>query len=178
MMLSEASRVRCDECYELADLTIQFGSGNETVYCCLVCLGRAVGLAKRRLAKQHKGVKMKNETTNSADSAKPNSVELAVGPHLLSVAEKISLGHYDPVLLRPNRPIIKAAETHYRALMTSYRSEVARLKTEFKDDLLWEHGAVGNPKADKCFDLAWEYGHSAGFSEIQGFFGELVELIK
>jgi hypothetical protein len=49
---------------------------------------------------------------------------------------------------------------------------------EFKTDLLADFGVVGNPKADKAFNLAWEYGHSSGYYEVVNYFHDLVDLIK
>ena len=34
------------------------------------------------------------------------------------------------------------------------------------------------PKVIKCFDIAWDYGHSAGLHEVESYFDDLVELIK
>jgi hypothetical protein len=34
------------------------------------------------------------------------------------------------------------------------------------------------PKVIKCFDIAWDYGHSAGNEEVKSYFDDLVELIK
>ena len=41
-----------------------------------------------------------------------------------------------------------------------------------------KYDVVGNPKFDLCYSRAWDYGHSAGFSEVEIYFSELVELIK
>ena len=47
-----------------------------------------------------------------------------------------------------------------------------------KNRLATEHGVTGNPRLDKCFDIAWEYGHAYGNHEVEIHFSELVELIK
>lgn len=51
-------------------------------------------------------------------------------------------------------------------------------KNKLKNKLAEEHGVVGNPKLDACFDLAWQYGHACGLGEVEGFFEELVDLIQ
>lgn len=51
-------------------------------------------------------------------------------------------------------------------------------KAEFKRDLFRYHAVTKNPKADKCFMIAWDLGHSSGFSDVAGYFDQLVELIK
>lgn len=33
-------------------------------------------------------------------------------------------------------------------------------------------------KFDLAYDIAWEHGHSAGFNEVEAFFGELVPLLE
>jgi hypothetical protein len=60
----------------------------------------------------------------------------------------------------------------------AYNAESARLEGLFKAALFEEYGVTGHPKADKCYSLAWEHGHSAGFSEVANYFSEFVELIK
>lgn len=48
----------------------------------------------------------------------------------------------------------------------------------FKKALAEEYGVVGNPKFDKAYSVAYSLGHSSGFSEIEGYFSDIVELIK
>ena len=66
----------------------------------------------------------------------------------------------------------------YRKAQRAYRAETSRLEEEFKTDLFDEHGVTDHPKAQKVFALAWEHGHSAGYSEIAIYFDDFVELIK
>jgi hypothetical protein len=49
---------------------------------------------------------------------------------------------------------------------------------EFKSDLFADFGVTNNSKADKAFQLAWEYGHSAGYYEVINYFHDLVGLIE
>lgn len=58
-----------------------------------------------------------------------------------------------------------------------YRAETARLEAEFKADLEREYGFVGHPKADAIYALAWDYGHSAGYSEVAMYYDELAQLL-
>lgn len=51
-------------------------------------------------------------------------------------------------------------------------------ETEFKKDLFEEYGVSNNPKAEKCYSIAYELGHSNGYNEIGYYFSEIVELIK
>jgi flagellar biosynthesis/type III secretory pathway protein FliH len=49
---------------------------------------------------------------------------------------------------------------------------------EFKDKLARTHGLERDAKFEKAFALAWEYGHSSGYHEVENYFSDLVELIK
>lgn len=48
----------------------------------------------------------------------------------------------------------------------------------FMKDLLAAHGVSNDPKAPRAFSLAYEQGHSCGYSEVALVFADLVELIK
>ena len=69
-------------------------------------------------------------------------------------------------------------DSAYRAARTAYRAEQGRLQEEFKRDLFEEHGVTDHPKAERCYALAWEKGHSAGLQEVANFFDDFVDLIK
>jgi hypothetical protein len=51
-------------------------------------------------------------------------------------------------------------------------------KEAFKEFLAKKYKVEGNPKLDKAFEIAWEYGHSSGYDAIDSYFYDLVELIK
>ena len=69
-------------------------------------------------------------------------------------------------------------EEAYRAHLKEYDVESAKLDREFRDDLFEDYGVSDNPKRFKCFELAWEHGHSSGLEEVYGYFGDLVVLIQ
>lgn len=48
----------------------------------------------------------------------------------------------------------------------------------FKKLLAEEYGVIGNPKFERCYSIAYSHGHSSGFSEIENFFSDIVDLIK
>jgi len=58
-----------------------------------------------------------------------------------------------------------------------YDKEQRSLYDEFRKDLYEEYGVTGHPKADKCFAIAWEEGHSSGYNDVAIYFGRIVELI-
>ena len=64
-------------------------------------------------------------------------------------------------------------------------AEDAAIRAEFKADLEDEYGVakaitedrVTRKKADLLFAKAWDYGHSAGYREVDIHYGELLELV-
>ena len=65
----------------------------------------------------------------------------------------------------------------YRAARTAYNEDEARFKKEFMDDLIEEFGLTGHPKAHQVYNLAWDYGHSAGLAEVYTHFGNFAPLV-
>lgn len=58
-----------------------------------------------------------------------------------------------------------------------YDEENIRLQNQFKADALEEVGLTGHPKAEKAFSLAYEEGHSGGFSDIYCHLCNFAELL-
>lgn len=65
-----------------------------------------------------------------------------------------------------------------KAHLKQYDTESAKLHEEFKNDLFEDYGVTNNPKRFKCFELAWEHGHSLGHLEVYNYFRDFVELIR
>ena len=59
-----------------------------------------------------------------------------------------------------------------------YNAEEKHLRDLWINDLYEEYGVKDNPKADDAYHLAYEYGHAYGYSNIENYFSDLVELIK
>lgn len=59
-----------------------------------------------------------------------------------------------------------------------YQEEQHRLHMEFKKALYAEYGVEGNPKAEMAYAIAYDKGHSSGYSEIAIEFDTIVPLIK
>ena len=59
----------------------------------------------------------------------------------------------------------------------SQREENAKID-ECESRLAKEHGLENHPKRDKLWSMAWEYGHSSGFYEVEQWYNELAELLK
>ncbi len=66
----------------------------------------------------------------------------------------------------------------YQEALAIYREALRKLDERFKQDVLCENGLAGHPKAEKVWDLAWEEGHSSGYSEVANRVERLTELVK
>lgn len=74
---------------------------------------------------------------------------------------------------------IKQARRDARAKShEAYRAEEARLEKQFKADLEKEYRTANNPKRDLLYRLAYEMGHSSGYSEIEIYYEQLVPLVQ
>ena len=69
-------------------------------------------------------------------------------------------------------------EEGYKKHKIQYGEETHKLHEEFVNDLFENFNVTDNPKRFKCFELAWERGHSNGLGEVYNEFYDLVELIK
>jgi hypothetical protein len=69
-------------------------------------------------------------------------------------------------------------EEGYKAHKKQCGEEAHKLHEEFVNDLFETFNVTDNPKRFKCFELAWEKGHSNGLEEVYNEFYDLVELIK
>ena len=68
-------------------------------------------------------------------------------------------------------------EEAYKAANDQYRETIGERITKFRADLYEYYGVTDNPKADLCYDKAYDSGHSAGYAEVAAHFGDLVDLI-
>jgi hypothetical protein len=49
---------------------------------------------------------------------------------------------------------------------------------DFANMLFEKYQVQDNPKAQKAFDIAWDYGHSGGYTDVEIMFEELLPLIE
>jgi hypothetical protein len=54
----------------------------------------------------------------------------------------------------------------------------AQQEEKIKARLAAEHRIPRDAKFDKAWGIAWDLGHSSGFSEVEDYFHQIVELIK
>ncbi len=69
-------------------------------------------------------------------------------------------------------------EIRYKQDRDKYYKKVNELEQQFINDLFVEFGVENHPKREKAYQLAYSYGHSAGYEEIYGYFIDIVYLIK
>ena len=92
---------------------------------------------------------------------------------------------YTPVPVDEDRMTVRQAKEHEENEKRKkqdqrrlHREEDTRLNALLRTDLEEEHGLVGHPKADRAWDLAWEHGHSSGYSDIIYYYEDFAELVK
>jgi hypothetical protein len=64
-----------------------------------------------------------------------------------------------------------------REAVTTYNTEMMRLREKFKLDLEHEYRFENHPKKDILWKLAWEEGHSGGHLEVLGYYDTMAELL-
>jgi len=69
-------------------------------------------------------------------------------------------------------------EDGYKTHLQEYMDDQKRLNVKFAEDLHDEFGVSDNPKRDVLFSIAWDKGHSDGYSEVYAQYAELVPLIE
>lgn len=65
----------------------------------------------------------------------------------------------------------------YEEKKSAHIKEGLEIKKQFRESLEEEFGVIGHPKRHELWKLAWEYGHSGGFSEVLNYYQDLVVLI-
>lgn len=60
----------------------------------------------------------------------------------------------------------------------AYHREDARLTLQFEIDLAEEFGISAHPKRSTLWQIAWDLGHSAGYTEIFSYYSDLSRLLK
>lgn len=59
-----------------------------------------------------------------------------------------------------------------------WRNARLREASEERTRLEVLHGLCHHPKQEQLWNLAWEYGHGLGLSEVSGYYGEMAALLK
>lgn len=72
----------------------------------------------------------------------------------------------------------KVDKEAYLSAREDFSSKKAARMREHKEDLFDWFRVKDNPKRERCYELAYELGHSGGLSEVYNVFDQLVDLIK
>jgi hypothetical protein len=94
-----------------------------------------------------------------------------------SVYQKILDRQYTTTLPYPKAPRSSWGDED-KALCAAYKADADRLDEQFKIDALQELGVSGHPKAQKLYSLAYEHGHTGGYSDIWSYLNDFADLIK
>ena len=97
----------------------------------------------------------------------------AISDHI----KKTFVGTYQQIQEEIDR-CINLENDKCREINEQHHTQSAILLNEFRNDLIDNYGLTNNPKADKCYALAWSQGHSAGLHEVAACFSELKTLIE
>lgn len=84
----------------------------------------------------------------------------------------------EKMTIRQAREHVEAEKQRDRDQRRLHRENEGVMNDLLRADLEIEHGVADHPKAGKLWSLAWDHGHSSGYSEVIGYYEELAELLK
>ena len=58
-----------------------------------------------------------------------------------------------------------------------WREKEATKREDHKTKMSIKYKTFYSPFSDKLYDLAWEYGHSDGFEQVEYYYSDLSELV-
>lgn len=62
--------------------------------------------------------------------------------------------------------------------MNKYYTTEEENKKNHKEYLASKYEILNNSKLDRLYEIAWDFGHSGGYGEIELYFSDMVDLIK
>lgn len=65
----------------------------------------------------------------------------------------------------------------YREALKAWNAHGRDLQEQFKTDLIEELGITGHPKAELLYSIAWQMGHSSGYSDVHTHATDMVDLL-
>ena len=69
-------------------------------------------------------------------------------------------------------------KAHEAGKMKAWRVQERVQSEELENHLAKQCGVENHPRRGLLWSKAWEYGHSNGFSEVEWYYRDLVELMK
>jgi hypothetical protein len=94
----------------------------------------------------------------------------------MTTREKFEQGQFKNKIPHPVKEV--GLEEKYRKQRDEYYREQRKMTDKLRKSLEEEYGAVGHPKSDKLWNIAWEQGHHAGYWEVINQYETLVELLS
>lgn len=110
----------------------------------------------------------------------------------MNVRDNLAAGKYenkvpysiDKIPVDENTMTVKQAREHTesekqrsREQTRKHRENEGVMSAAVKSDLEAQEGLVGHPKADLLWSIAWERGHSSGYSDVISVYEEMAELL-
>jgi len=84
----------------------------------------------------------------------------------------------DKMTVRQAREHVESEKQRQRDQRRVYQEEEGRLRDLLRYDLEVENVVTGHPKANLLWSMAWDRGHSGGYSDVISNYEDLVELVK
>jgi hypothetical protein len=78
---------------------------------------------------------------------------------------------------KPIKDLFNKRLEEFKQMRAEYRKQCYEVDAQFKKDLLEHYGITDHPRADRAFEIAWEYGHSDGYESVALVMDDLVELM-
>jgi hypothetical protein len=62
--------------------------------------------------------------------------------------------------------------------LAEYRKMASIERVEHRASMEVKYGLERHPKARMLYEIAWEMGHSSGFSEVEIYYSQMSELLR
>jgi len=79
---------------------------------------------------------------------------------------------------KPVKELFEKRLEQVKKIRIEYWKQCNDIDAQFKKDLIEYYEITDHPKADRAFEIAWEYGHSDGCYNVALVMDDLVELMK
>lgn len=94
---------------------------------------------------------------------------------IMTIYENIKNGKYNSKVSFPDGRLKQLDPAAYKDAMDDYRRSEAEGERTFKRDLEEEYGVSDLSVKDAFYSFAWDLGHSAGLSEVDIYYSDIVE---
>jgi hypothetical protein len=94
-----------------------------------------------------------------------------------SLQDKLKDGDYNNKVEFPSSAMRKSNPDVYKELKRQYYIETTNLEDQFRMDLEDDCGTSNHPLKDTMYSMAWEFGHSSGYSEVHSYYTDLMGFV-